>query len=145
MPVLTNRTGNLETVSETINIDIGPGELLDRRTILQIKASHVTDPLGRQIVRTQLNGLDAKRDLLPMTPEIVDLERQLKVVNSRLWSVEDDLRICETNAAFGPEFVELARSVYKLNDERARLKGVLDQAFGALPAEIKVYAGDAHQ
>lgn len=126
---------------DTIHIDIGPGELLDRLTILQIKANHVTDPLGRQIVGTQLDRLDAKRDLLPMTAEIVDLERQLKTVNSRLWSVEDDLRVCEANAAFGPEFVELARSVYKLNDERARLKGALDKAFGALPAEVKVYAG----
>lgn len=118
---------------------------MDRLTILQIKANHVTDPVGRQIVGTQLNGLDAKRNRLSLTPEIVDLERQLKIVNSRLWSVEDDLRICETNAAFGPEFIELARSVYKLNDERARLKGALDKAFGATPAEVKVYAAAAPQ
>jgi hypothetical protein len=77
---------------------------------------------------------------LPSSQELTELTRRLKRVNECLWQIEDQIRSCERTHDFGPRFIELARSVYKQNDERAALKRQLNDLLGARLVEEKSYA-----
>ena len=106
-----------------VMVEVSPGELIDKITILEIKARRLADPSRRFNVTTELELLVAARDrALPAPAELDDLSDALREVNEDLWSVEDDLRACEARGDFGPACVALARSVYRLNDRRAALK-----------------------
>ncbi|SFI98580.1 DUF6165 family protein [Albimonas pacifica] len=106
-----------------VMVEISPGELIDKITILEIKSQRLSDPSRRFNVTTELELLVAARDAaLPAPAELDDLTDALREVNGDLWSIEDDLRACESRGDFGPGFVALARSVYRLNDRRAALK-----------------------
>ncbi|WP_339950984.1 DUF6165 family protein [uncultured Albimonas sp.] len=111
-------------IGETaVLVEVSPGELIDKITILEIKAQRLSDPSRRFNVTTELELLVAARDAsLPAPAELDELTDALRAVNEDLWSVEDDLRACESRHDFGPGFVALARSVYRLNDRRAALK-----------------------
>jgi tetratricopeptide (TPR) repeat protein len=123
-----------------IQIEVSPGELLDRITILEIKSERITDPAKLRNVRTELSELAAlRRESLRPSPELDDLAGKLKAVNERLWDIEDDIRDCEREKDFGPRFVELARSVYKENDRRAALKRAINELLHARLIEEKSY------
>jgi hypothetical protein len=81
-----------------------------------------------------------RAEAVPPSEELTRLQEQLRAVNERLWQVEDALRLCEREGDFGGRFVELARSVYHNNDERARLKRSINEVLGATSAEQKLYA-----
>ncbi len=119
---------------------VGPGELIDKLTVLAIKAERIRDPAGLAHVRAALTALEAVRARAVVdSPAVAELTKALRSVNEELWEVEDALRLCEQAGDFGPRFVELARSVYKRNDERARLKRQIDELLGAAFCEQKVY------
>lgn len=121
-----------------VMIPVSPGELIDRITILEIKAERLTDPAKRANVADTLAAMVEARDAaLPATAELDALTGALKGVNGDLWSVEDDLRACEARGAFDAGFVALARSVYVLNDRRAALKREIDEKLGARFLEEK--------
>jgi len=102
---------------------ISVGELCDKITILEIKASMLTDPGQRSNVLRELAGLEAVRDReVAPTTELQGFCGELKAVNRRLWDIEDALRIHERDGRFDARFVELARGVYRENDRRAALK-----------------------
>jgi hypothetical protein len=123
-----------------MTIEISPGELIDRITILEIKAARIADPAPLANVREELAALCRARDrAIPQGSEVARLTAELKAVNERLWEVEDALRDCERAADFGPRFVELARSVYRTNDRRAALKRELNLALGSRLVEEKSY------
>lgn len=123
-----------------IPIEIGAGELLDKISILRIKSDRITDASKLQNVRTELEALERRaREHLPADPLVDNLATELRAVNEKLWIVEDDLRDCERDKDFGGRFVELARSVYHINDERARIKRRLDQHLGSAFVEEKSY------
>ncbi|MFM2129194.1 MAG: hypothetical protein RL477_740 [Pseudomonadota bacterium] len=125
----------------TITIRISPGEVLDRLTILEIKAERMTDAAKLANVRRELDelaGVVARH--IPKRDDIGRLHDQLKAVNGKLWVIEDDIRDCERARDFGAKFVELARAVYVTNDERARLKRAINEALGADIIEEKSYA-----
>src|SRR5580693_853860 len=106
-----------------ILIEISPGELIDRLTILEIKLDNISDPAKLANVRREYESLKASsRSNILETPEIARLTADLKVVNSELWKIEDDIRCHERSSDFGESFVKLARSVYRTNDKRAALK-----------------------
>src|SRR6516162_10310625 len=106
-----------------LRIEISPGELLDKITILQIKQSRITDCAKLANVSVELAMLQqARADALIEPAKLPPLEAELKAVNEQLWDVEDALRQCEQDGEFGSRFITLARSVYKLNDQRAHLK-----------------------
>ena len=125
-----------------ILIEVGPGELIDKITILRIKSERMDDPDKLHNVRHELDVLTtACAQNLADTAELRRLEADLKEVNEALWEIEDDIRRCEADGEFGPTFVELARSVYKQNDRRAALKKQINVLTGSSIVEEKSYAG----
>ena len=113
------------------------GELIDKITILEIKQIHMTG--------IKLKNIDKELKLLTnilqdKNLEIdIDLINQLKEVNSKLWNIEDNIRIKERNQEFDKEFIQLARSVYKENDRRAAIKKEINQKYNSNLVEEKSY------
>jgi len=123
-----------------ILIEVGPGELIDKITILEIKSERMSDAEKLRNVRHELGILNAARAAhIPATAELARLEAHLKEVNEALWVIEDDIRQCEADRDFGEEFVALARSVYKQNDKRAALKKEINLLTGSAIVEEKSY------
>ena len=106
-----------------IQIQVSAGELLDKITILEIKNERISDPKKLTNVRKELGSLEAENpfDLNNWT-ELSALFEELRMVNSTLWDIEDQIRTCENISDFGDTFVQLARSVYIQNDARADIK-----------------------
>lgn len=109
-----------------IEIPVSVGELIDKITILKIKAYKIKDTLKLSNVTKELLALQSKLSILNITNEMLDIQRELQEVNESLWGIEDDLRIMEKNEIFDMEFINKARSVYKLNDKRFLLKKKLN-------------------
>ncbi len=128
-------------MNNTITVEIAPGELIDKITILEIKLARIADAAKLANVRTELETLARARDAaIVMSPELAADAAALKRANETLWEVEDRIRDCERAKDFGPRFVELARSVYITNDERARLKRRINERLGSRLVEEKSYA-----
>jgi hypothetical protein len=124
----------------TVAVEVAPGELIDKITILEIKRERIADEGKQAHIRAELAALHAARDrALAASAELARLTAALRAVNEALWQVEDDIRQCERAGDFGPRFVELARSVYLRNDERAALKRQLNALLGAAFSEQKAY------
>jgi hypothetical protein len=121
-------------------IRVSPGELIDKITILEIKSQRITDPDKLAHVHLELATLQDSCAQLGCPSEALHrLSAELRAVNEKLWDAEDAIRLCEQRQDFGSGFVELARSVYRLNDERAALKRMINGLFGAAFAEQKEY------
>jgi len=119
---------------------VSAGELLDKLTILEIKAERITDAEKRANVAHEKRLLETVwQDSQLETDEVVRLRDQLKTVNEQLWDIEDGIRDEERAGRFGDRFIELARSVYITNDERAALKKAINQALGSDIVEEKSY------
>jgi Family of unknown function (DUF6165) len=119
---------------------ISVGELIDKITILRIKRERIGAAGARANVERELAHLVEIRARSALdTAEVAALEEQLLEVNERLWDVEDELRGLEQDSDFGTRFVELARSVYRLNDWRSMLKRRINEATGSAIVEEKSY------
>ncbi|WP_296815587.1 DUF6165 family protein [Brevundimonas sp.] len=116
---------------------ISVGELIDKITILRLKAERLTDPVKLANVGRELSRLEALADDLPQTPEFADLTARLQALNAVLWDIEDAKRRHEREGRFDAEFVALARQVYLRNDERAALRRALSVAAGSAIVEEK--------
>jgi len=116
-----------------ITVPISVGELIDKITILEIKA-FLTD---NKYVHRELEELNKIKATL--TQYTLEYEVQLKKVNEKLWKIEDRIREKEKLQEFDEEFIELARSVYITNDERAAIKRKINEATGSQYKEIKLY------
>lgn len=124
-----------------IMVEISPGELLDKMTILEIKLERLVDPQKLTNVRLEYEGLSAVfQNSITSTEMLSELTSQLKKVNSQLWQIEDDIRELERQKSFGPEFVKLARSVYRSNDERSIVKRRINEMLDSKIIEEKSYA-----
>ena len=121
-------------------IPISWGELIDKITILEIKQTHIKSPTALTNINKELGYLN---DILQINTGvsklIKDFNQQLLDVNKRLWQVEDDIRDKELKQEFDSGFIELARRVYVLNDERAKLKKLINQALDSELFEEKSY------
>jgi len=127
--------------ARTINVETAPGELIDKITILEIKKERIGDADKVRNVLRELAALAAARDrAIAASAELTRLTADLKRVNEALWDIEDAIRVCEHNQDFGPRFIELARSVYRNNDDRAALKRQINELLGARFLEEKSYA-----
>jgi len=123
-----------------IQVPISPGELLDKITILRIKAARMRDPAKVANVRHELALLE--KTWAESGAAAVDLgseEANLTRVNEKLWVVEDEIRDEERARRFGEKFVELARAVYVTNDERAAIKKRINSLLGSSIVEEKSY------
>jgi len=123
-----------------ILIPISPGELLDKITILQIKSERIVDPAKVVNVRTELDMLQKVwQDSVRDDDVIRALAAELKAINETLWEIEDDIRDEERHKRFGERFIELARSVYVTNDERADAKKRVNLHLNSTIVEEKSY------
>jgi len=123
-----------------ILIEIGPGELCDRLSILSLKAKHSKPGKQAADIAGALDRLRSLRDGLFLGADAAGLETELSEVNRKLWSVEDALHAAERRQVFGADYISLARKVQKLNIRRCRLKAAIDEALNApASAEVKIY------
>lgn len=125
----------------SIRIEVAPGEVIDKLTILEIKRERIEDEGKRRNVSHEHDVLT--RDLaaaVSETPELRDLRAQLRAINETLWQIEDDIRECERRKDFGNAFIELARAVYHTNDKRAAVKRRINELLKSDIIEEKSYA-----
>ncbi|MCF1447487.1 hypothetical protein GOZ83_07690 [Agrobacterium vitis] len=122
-----------------IEVPVSWGELIDKITILQIKAERITDEAKRTNVERELSLLNERLKPVAAHQGVIAISRDLLSVNTALWEIEDDIRDCERDGDFGPRFVSLARSVYVTNDRRAELKRQINIELGSDIIEEKSY------
>ena len=120
-----------------IEVPISWGELVDKITILEIKAERIDDAKKLANVTRELWLLNRK--LSPVATQVLRLKLRLKEVNTKLWDIEDEIRDCERAKDFGPRFIELARAVYVTNDQRADVKREINFALSSELVEEKSY------
>ena len=123
----------------TPRVPVSWGELIDKITILEIKAERLRTPAARANATRELILLRAELTVPPA--ELAALQAELAVVNRRLWEVEDDIRRKEASQTFDAEFIALARAVYHSNDERSRIKRLINTLLGSELIEEKQYVG----
>ena len=125
---------------KSILVEVAPGEMIDKITILAIKSERMAGTEKLANVRHELDILSSMRDKeIPSSPELEDLTAKLKAVNEALWKIEDDIRDCEAAKDFSQTFVDLARAVYITNDQRADLKRAINVLLGSNIIEEKSY------
>ena len=124
-----------------LQVEVSPGELIDKITILEIKAERIADPDKLANIHRELRSLTATRkEALDTSPELDEFTAELRRINEQLWEIEDDIRDCERNGDFGERFIELARAVYRTNDRRAAAKRKINELLGSELVEEKDYA-----
>jgi len=127
-------------MTRSLSVPISPGELLDKISILEIKSERIGDAYKRANVERELDLLTGLWHAeAAETTEITALRARLKSLNETLWEVEDAIRECEHNGDFGERFVELARSIYRTNDQRAATKRAINELLGSTILEEKSY------
>ncbi|ARJ70504.1 DUF6165 family protein [Paracoccus contaminans] len=119
------------------------GELLDKITILEIKAARIPAPAARANVAQELALLNEIAAPVMPQPGLAPLIEDLRRVNQALWTIEDDIRACEAAGDFGAGFVALARAVYRTNDQRAAIKRQVNALLGSALVEEKFHAPSA--
>ena len=125
---------------DNILVPISPGELLDKITILRIKAARIGDAAKLANVKHELQLLEQTwRQSVPAGVNLAADEQALEKVNAELWVIEDEIRDKELAKAFDARFIELARAVYITNDERAAIKKRINQTLGSALVEEKSY------
>ena len=125
----------------TILIQVSPGELIDKLTILEVKLDHMSDPAKLANVRREHDMIkQTLRENVADTPALAKLIAELKATNLALWTIEDLIRNHEREGNFGDSFVQLARSIYRINDERAAIKRRINVLLDSAIVEEKSYA-----
>jgi len=123
-------------------IEISWGELFDRVTILELKTQHCKNTADAAVIKTELDMQNAA--LAPISEiDLGSLPTELRQINAQLWAVEDALRVDESENRFDAAFISRARSVYKLNDQRAALKRAINDKSGAAFYEVKIYSTES--
>ena len=123
-----------------ILVEVSVGELLDKISILEIKKEKIKDSEKLKFINDEYNVLKDQFNMNVKSDEKIDkLFKSLKEINSKLWVIEDDKRLCEKNSDFGEEFIKLSRDVHFLNDDRAKIKLEINNHTGSSIKEIKEY------
>ena len=122
-----------------VTIPVSIGELIDKLSILHVKSIKITNEEKLVIVNKEFELLYNLSSVYLNSSEIELLYHQLCDINSKLWEIEDELRILETRRSFNTDFIELARGVYYTNDERFRLKNEINQITDSEIREVKEY------
>ena len=130
----------MKTKLNKILAEISAGELIDKITILEIKKLKISNKDKLIEVEKELLSLnETKKKFIHDDSKILDYIEKLKSINLKLWDIEDGKRSAEKNNDFGEKFIELARNVYKINDERAKVKLSINDALGSNIKEVKSY------
>ena len=126
--------------SKKILTEISAGELLDKISILEIKLNNIKDKEKLVDINKEYKSLeDTRKSNIEMTENLQKLINQLIEINSELWNIEEEKRICEKNEDFGNNFIKLSRNVYKNNDKRAKIKSDINKLLGSNIKEVKSY------
>lgn len=130
----------MNTKLDKILAEISAGELIDKITILEIKKSKISNNDKLIEIEKELLSLNqTMKEFIPDNSNISKFINDLKDINLKLWAIEDGKRLAEKNNDFGEKFLELARNVYKINDERAKIKLAINNALGSNIKEVKSY------
>ena len=130
----------MNTKLDKILAEISAGELLDKITILEIKKEKIENKDKLKEIEKELMSLNVTmKKFIPDNPKISSFKDTLKNINLKLWDIEDGKRYAEKNKDFGEKFIELARNVYKFNDERAKIKLAINNTLGSNVKEVKSY------
>ena len=125
---------------DKIYAEISAGELVDKITILEIKKEKINNKEKLIEVKKELDSLtDTFNKSIKKNINLEALTKKLKNINLKLWDIENKTRELEKKQEFGKEFIELARNVYKSNDERAKIKLKINEALGSNIKEVKSY------
>ena len=123
-----------------ILVEVSVGELLDKISILEIKKEKIKDPEKLKFINDEYEVLKNQLNQnIKSDEKLNDLFKSLKDINSKLWVIEDDKRLCEKNSDFGEKFIKLSRDVHFLNDDRAKIKLEINNHTGSKIKEIKEY------
>ena len=123
-----------------ILVEVSIGELLDKLSILEIKQEKIKDTDKLEYINDEYSVLKEQLSKNVKSDEKLNkLFNSLKEINSKLWIIEDDKRMCEKNSDFGEKFIKLSRDVHFLNDERANIKLEINNITGSKIKEIKQY------
>ena len=123
-----------------ILVEISVGELLDKISILKIKKEKIKDPEKLKFIDDEYKVLKNQLDNnINSDKKLDELFESLKQINSKLWVIEDEKRMCEKNSDFGEQFVKLSRDIHFLNDDRAKIKLEINTHTGSKIKEIKEY------
>ena len=124
----------------TILVEVSVGELLDKISILEIKKEKISDLESLKIINSEYLVLKEQlKKNIKINSEVDRLFDSLKEINSKLWLIEDDKRMCEKNSDFGEKFIKLSRDVHFLNDKRAKIKLEINNHTGSKIKEVKQY------
>ena len=135
-----NLTYKMSNKSKKILTEISAGELLDKISILEIKLNNIKDKEKLVDINKEYKSLeDTRKSNIEMTENLQKLINQLIEINSELWNIEEEKRICEKNEDFGNNFIKLSRNVYKNNDKRAKIKSDINKLLGSNIKEVKSY------
>ena len=125
----------------SIKIELSVGELLDKISILQIKAERIVDPSKLENINKELDVLISLwKDSAYSNNNLESETNELKAINEELWAIEDKIRDKERNRVFDKGFIELARAVYITNDKRANIKRIINSKTGSELIEEKSYS-----
>jgi hypothetical protein len=123
-----------------ILVEVSVGELLDKISILEIKQEKIKDHEKLKFINDEHSILKSQLEQNVKTDEKLEkLFQSLKEINSKLWGIEDDKRLCEKEKNFGEKFIKLSRDVHFLNDDRAKIKLEMNNHTGSKIKEIKEY------
>ena len=123
-----------------IIVEVSVGELLDKISILEIKQEKIKDPNKLKFIKDEYSILKEQLNTnVKSTGEINKLYKSLKEINSKLWVIEDEKRLCEKEKRFDERFIKLSRDVHFLNDERAKIKSEINTLMNSNIKEIKEY------
>ena len=123
-----------------ILVEVSVGELFDKISILEIKKDKIKDEEKLKYIIDEYNLLkDQMVDKVKLNEKLSSLFDALKDINSKLWVIEDDKRLCEKNSDFGEKFIKLSRDIHFLNDKRASIKLEINNQTGSKIKEIKEY------
>ena len=123
-----------------ILIEVSIGELLDKISILEIKKDKIKDPNKLSFITDELSKLkDELEKNVKSDAKLGELFQSLKIINLRLWTIEDDKRQFEKEKIFDENFIKISRDVHILNDDRAKIKLDINNHTGSLIKEIKEY------
>ncbi len=123
-----------------VNSPISVGELMDKISILKIKKKNIADEKKLSFINKELHILLSTLNEAVQDNIINEFLDKLIEVNSKLWKIEDDIRLCESNKKFDQHFIDLARAVYITNDKRSDIKLAINNHFGSTLIEVKSYA-----
>ena len=123
-----------------ILVEVSVGELLDKISILEIKKDKIKNPEKLEYILNELSILkDELKKNIKSNVKLDQLYQSLKIINARLWVIEDDKRKCEKEKNFTENFIKLSRDVHILNDDRAKIKLKINELTGSKIKEIKEY------